>query len=219
MKDKELYDIDWNDSIQNLRAALALNEDRELRKPKILVPALAKNFLHRDKKSFVQAWFIGTHLDMGGSAPEDGLALYPLQWMMLESETLYLVLGFDENNGGFYGRARLESPLVLTGIEGDGEKYTFLTQNGIPIEMRDIRHRHKEDGYGIQLGKVYNMRQNMWRRPFSQSQLQGYCDFGKPTLIIVECLLIVFGSTSRHHRSSLCIPGHGPLLDRKKAPL
>lgn len=66
------------------------------------------------------------------------------------------------------------------------EKYTFWTQNGIPIEVRDIRHRHNEGGYGIELSKVYNMHQNI------TVNLGEYCDFGETTPIIAEMLTDYF---------------------------
>lgn len=181
MKDNDQFDIDWNDSIQHTRAAVALNEDRQTRTPKLIFPTLAKESLHRMEKSFIHAWFIGTHIDMGGSAANDGLALYPLQWILLESQRLGLKLHFEENNDGFDGRAPLDSPLGVVGLDSTHthHKWSCKTENGVTIEMRDIRHRHNREGYEIQLHRVYGMKKSMkWRRPFSENNLEGYCNFG-----------------------------------------
>lgn len=71
--DKSQFEISFNDSIQHLRHALALNEDRRVYKPDYYFPDYKRLPLAR--RSIVQAWFVGAHIDIGGSAARDGLAL------------------------------------------------------------------------------------------------------------------------------------------------
>lgn len=165
--------------LEAFRAAVALNEDRVLRKPKMIWPPLARNTSKLQDKSCIQAWFIGTHVDMDSLAERDGLALYPLQWMMLESQARGLNFRFDSHNCGFGGRARLENPLEITDLEDDAMKWLCKTQNGIEIRMRDIRHLHDQVRYEIQLKKVHRMRTNLWRNPYDEGDLRGWCRCGK----------------------------------------
>lgn len=60
------------------------------------------------KCSIVQAWFVVAHIDMGGSAENDGLALYPLQWILSESQAKGLVLDFSQLP---HPRAVIDDPL------------------------------------------------------------------------------------------------------------
>ena len=93
--DDDLYDITLNTSTHHLRHALALHENRKHMEPETIFP------LNRSKqdalppdRSFLQAWFAGVHIDIGGSAAKAGLSLLPLQWMLLESQSKGLCLGF-----------------------------------------------------------------------------------------------------------------------------
>lgn len=66
---------------------------------------------HLSDRSFVQAWFMGAQIDIGGSAKKYGLSLYPLQWMLTESRGKGLVLEFSaapiiRNKG-----AKIDNPL------------------------------------------------------------------------------------------------------------
>ncbi|KAL9032121.1 MAG: hypothetical protein Q9180_006687 [Flavoplaca navasiana] len=96
LDDAGTHDISFNRSTQNFRHALALNEDRKLMKPNYEYPDFGKTKIGLLKRSFIQSWFVGAHIDMGGSSPKDGLALYPLQWMLVESQSQGLVLEFEQ---------------------------------------------------------------------------------------------------------------------------
>lgn len=78
-----------NVPIHHIRHALALNEERHYMEPEIEqthpVAGRASDWL-------IQAWFVGWHGDIGGGARDDGLSLYPLQWMLLECQRYKLVL-------------------------------------------------------------------------------------------------------------------------------
>ncbi|GAW19614.1 hypothetical protein ANO14919_091020 [Xylariales sp. No.14919] len=182
--DKSLYDISFNDSIQHMRAALALNENRKAMRVEGLWPSWGNHTRSLPRRTFVQAWFIGTHTDIGGSAQMDGLALYPLQWMMLESKAKGLIFKFE---GDYGGRALLDNPLQIVGIEGAKNNALFcITENKVVVEMRNIGQIHEEGSlygqrYAVKLrqatGLLANSREA--RVPFEEilngGELKGYC--------------------------------------------
>lgn len=145
------------------------------------------------KRSFVQAWFVGAHIDMGGSADNAGLALYPLQWMLLESLAKGLQLEFT---GNFQGRASVDNPLEVifpstSDLGRNGDPHTYATKNDIKVEMHDLRKVHKLERYGTR----YNIKVNRHgpfssfvasaRQPFDpDGNLNGYFSFAPQGTII-----------------------------------
>jgi hypothetical protein len=119
-------------------------------------------------RSIIEAWFVGAHADMGGGASDDGLSLYPLQWMLLESRKLGLVL---EHSPKSRARGLIENPLELTVLEncttddaGSSDisqeavrPWIFIHTNGIEVEMYDLRATHKH-------GNLQQLRGNVLRR-------------------------------------------------------
>lgn len=186
MNDGDLHDISFNDSIQHLRHALALNENREAMKPEYVFPDYGQTKTALLKRSIIQAWFVGAHIDIGGSAEKDGLSLYPLQWMLIESESNGLVLEFSRC---FDKRAPIDDPLRVVfphdQIDGKGcERWTCTTKNQITISMQDLRKVHESPNYRNRYNVKLNRRKaTMWpkkhREPFDQEgRLRGYCTFG-----------------------------------------
>ena len=110
--DDKLYDIGFNDSIIHLRHALVLNENREAMAPEYVFPDFGKTHNQQTDRSMIQAWFAGAHIDMGGSAQQDGLSLYPLQWILLESQDKGLVLQFSKVRGDLPW-AKIDDPLKV----------------------------------------------------------------------------------------------------------
>lgn len=184
--DDHLFDISFNDSTQHLRQALALNEDRALFPPEFLSPRVGPPIPGQDhghpwrSRSFLQAWFIGAHIDLGGSSDKDGLSLYPLQWMLLESQAAGLCLHFD---GSFEGRAKMTDPLELTRLDGSAKPWECTTENKVVVKMVDMRKLQSDEGgsrYGICINRPKSV---FWkrkaRRPFdAQGSLEGYCSSG-----------------------------------------
>lgn len=167
-----------------MRHALALNEDRKAMTPEYLFPQFYKNQLLR--RSFVQAWFLGAHIDMGGSAAKDGLALYPLQWILLESRSKGLVLEFD---GSFQNRVSVDNPLnvVFPRHESHGkgaDLWACKLKNFLLVQMQDLRKVHElhkyNQRYDIRLNRHHSL---YWKReqrqPFTNDgELKGYCGYG-----------------------------------------
>ncbi|KAL8790123.1 MAG: hypothetical protein Q9213_000825 [Squamulea squamosa] len=195
LDDSSLYDISFNDSIQHVRHALSLNEDRKAFKPK---PYLTVPGALLSRQSLIEAWFVGAHLDIGGSAAKDGLALYPLQWMLIESRAKGLVLQFD---GSFANRACIDNPLTLvfpsSEAEGKGaDMSTFTIANGIKIQMQDLRQVHKLPNYRIRHA-VHLTKSSRWLRKklrapfFENAGLKGYLqDIPQGTILHPSVYLI-----------------------------
>lgn len=181
VRDEDLYNIRFNPSIQHLRHALALNEDRRRFEPEYLFPFSNDCSQVLMQRTFIQAWFVGAHIDIGGSNRKDGLSLYPLQWMLLESRGCGLCLHFDSSIGDLVS---LADPLQLTGLEGLENTWICTTENGINVEMRDILDVHEdtshEGRYTVHLNRSSS---GFWskknREPFGvDGDLNGYCSFG-----------------------------------------
>ncbi|KAI1823366.1 hypothetical protein F4861DRAFT_336782 [Xylaria intraflava] len=142
-------------STQTLRHAVALNETRNAFQPCLFgpLPALSPDLAQH---SIVEAWFIGSHADMGGGAQDDGLSLYPLQWMLLESRAQGLILEPPWENEHI-----MEEPLglIFPLVPGQNpsephkplEPWIFRYTNGIEVEMVDIRTSHRHGN--LQAGK------------------------------------------------------------------
>lgn len=186
LNDGSLYDISFNDSTQHLRHALALNENRRAFKPEYYFPDYEHPPL--TERSIVQAWFVGAHMDVGGAAAKDGLALYPLQWMLIESRAKGLQLEFD---GSFGNRAEIDDPLKV--VFPSDESKTFKIKNGLEITMQDIRQAHELPPYKPNYAIHLNMSKRKWmskkpRAVFSQDgTLKGYCESGEmPRLLPLQ---------------------------------
>ncbi|KAJ3569337.1 hypothetical protein NPX13_g6121 [Xylaria arbuscula] len=153
-------------STRILRHALALNETRNSFQPSLFgpLPALSPDLANR---SIIEAWFIGSHADLGGGSQEDGLSLYPLQWMLLESRAHGLIFEPSWNN-----QSITEEPLGLVFplvADQDPSKppqplqpWTFKYKNGIEIEMVDIRSSHRHGN--LQAGKKSILQKRFTRK-------------------------------------------------------
>ena len=119
-----------------MRHALALNEDRMNYEPEFVFPEWSQ--ISPQVGIIIQAWFVGAHIDIGGSSTHDGLSLYPLQWILLESHLKGLVLEFD----GSFGKPTMEDLIKL--VLPLGLKVTrheslrlYKIANGIEVNMQD----------------------------------------------------------------------------------
>ncbi|KAG8162513.1 hypothetical protein KVR01_008278 [Diaporthe batatas] len=145
-------DVSQTRSIKAIRHALALNEERRPLSPSLYDCTDTNS---DNETSIVQAWFVGTHGDIGGGTEYDGLSLYPLQWMLLESKLYGLVL---EHNSDGRLKGLIEDPLKLvfpptpfSFRDPDTERasgsdqpvpWIFKYSNGLEISMQDMRPSH-----------------------------------------------------------------------------
>ncbi|MCJ1402217.1 hypothetical protein MMC11_005437 [Xylographa trunciseda] len=211
-----VHDISLVESIQNCRQALALNESRSFMVPELLMVALDANQINQH--SFIQAWFLGAHADLGGANQHDGFSLYPLQWMLLESRKCGLVLGFQppENMKNI-----IENPLqlVFPGIQApeiESEEtgtlwWQISYQNGIQVKLRDLSSTHNKNSereadassHRLLLNEGSTIKKRVPRQPFKDGQLDGYCMNGAHGTIIhpsVYLLLDVYTWIAQHSR-------------------
>ena len=146
--DKDLFDTSFADSIQHFRHAVSLNEDRLFYKSELVYPSESPEGVAWPR-SMIQAWFFGAHVDLGGGAKDDGLSLYPLQWMLIESKRYGLILEFVPVEG----RETIENPLAVVfpkpdqlraaiNSEDDIGSWHFEYKGGIKVEMCDLRPTH-----------------------------------------------------------------------------
>ncbi|KAF6835458.1 hypothetical protein CPLU01_04329 [Colletotrichum plurivorum] len=155
---RDTVDISDLSFANNIRHALALNEERKTF-PLLPILPIENPEVKQDSHRCIQAWFVGAHADMGGGADHDGLSLYPLQWMMIESMADGLVLDYDPPD---YIKGLIESPMDLAFPEppkladlGDkvleadvpeslikAEPWTFRYSSGMEITMYDLRQSH-----------------------------------------------------------------------------
>ncbi|KAE8449830.1 hypothetical protein EG329_007307 [Mollisiaceae sp. DMI_Dod_QoI] len=132
VNDSNLNDIGLLDSILHVRHAMALFEKRD----QLCVERFhAPNPEVRDKDehSFQEAWFAGSHGNLGGACEEDGLALWPLQWIVREAQNHGLVLGFNR-----MPNSQLEDPAKLIFPKSTGSMREIDCANGIKVRMWNL---------------------------------------------------------------------------------
>lgn len=195
------FDVAFNGSIKHMRHALALHEDRKALTPEYVFPEeFYGSSLKEDERTCIQAWFIGSHNDMGGSAKKAGLGLYPLQWMVLEAEKCGLHL---DPTGSSSDAVSIHHPLSVVFPKSDSkhkgmDSWSCTTANGITVTMRDIRSvheivRHNED-YSVKLDTRFgSIRQKKAREAFLSENvyLRGYCDWAPQGTIIHPSVYLV----------------------------
>ncbi|ETS76407.1 hypothetical protein PFICI_11794 [Pestalotiopsis fici W106-1] len=143
---KDFPIVDEN-RIETVRHVMALNEHRLARYP---VKAKDDTQYIDPSRSIIEAWFIGSHQDIGGGALHDGLSLYPLQWILHEARANGLVLG----HGPKEPHDIISDPLqlVLPGqfpsvpvsgpLNNKGAPWRFRYSNQLEVSMYDIRAVH-----------------------------------------------------------------------------
>ncbi|SPJ88880.1 uncharacterized protein FTOL_12775 [Fusarium torulosum] len=200
------YDISFNQSIETVRHALAMNENRSHRTPEIFnIPEDAD----MTNRSLIQAWFLGTHEDMIGGTVQDGLSLYPLQWMILES----IYSGLRVNTIGDSKDSDHPMALVfpqyagnLPPLDGSEEiEWRLQYTNGLRTSMFDLQSAHgKKSAAGIDIHSIkldtdcYKRAAN--RQVFdSHGALKGWCDAAPYGNMIHPSLFCILDRYPRHN--------------------
>ncbi|KAK2035957.1 hypothetical protein LZ31DRAFT_636809 [Colletotrichum somersetense] len=150
--DDDEFDIAHVSSIKQVRHAMAMNEDRPPFQP-VLYETQEHASSTGGDGSFLQAWFVGTHGDMGGGGVDDGLSLYPLQWMLNESRQLGLEL---EYNPRPQLKDLIQDPLKLSFPSpppfdmvadpnqlAEPQSWTYRYSSGTDVVMYDLRRSHR----------------------------------------------------------------------------
>lgn len=152
---KVTYDTSFVSSIENLRHALAMNENRSSRG--LQAVELPGEF-DLNRQSAIQAWFLGTNDDMCGGTENDGLSLYPLQWMVLESIYCGLGLVSKANSADASSPLSLVFPQyagTLPNLDGTEDiQWRLQFTNGIRISMFDLQSTHASRAGGVNIHSI-----------------------------------------------------------------
>ena len=156
--DNQLFEVFYTKSIDHLRHAVSLNENRPKFDPELIHLSEDPNIFN-GPRSMIQAWFLGTHSDLGGGSTDDGRSLYPLQWILTESRRFGLELEYRriKHDGGDL----IENPLEIAFptdstpssneeerselgpySENTGESWLFEYEGGIQVQLYDLRPKH-----------------------------------------------------------------------------
>ena len=139
--------------------------------------------------SLQELWFLGSHGDLGGGNKQDGLALYPCQWLLSEARDVGLHLEFTPTTYSTLNitdKPTIDDPLKLCfpSDQPEMEKLgvEFITSaNGMSTNMWDLVTTHGRAGYSSQI----NQRKAFWslsfapREVFADDKLIGYIESGE----------------------------------------
>ncbi|KAM0276886.1 hypothetical protein ACHAQH_006304 [Verticillium albo-atrum] len=174
------FDLSYSRSIRRVRHALAMNEERNTHQPELYKTDSTRGW---EAESIIQAWFVGWHVDIGGGAKDDGPSLYPLQWMLIESQKHGLFLVYKPAKY-IVDKIPVEHPpsLVLPSIisengssqpfpdtclfiggqnvnninedaDNNVQQWDFSLASGITINMYDLRAFHRHGNLQKRQGK------------------------------------------------------------------
>ncbi|KAM5381436.1 hypothetical protein ACJA88_004511 [Fusarium oxysporum] len=217
---KTSYDISFNPSIETLRHALAINENRSNKAPEVVNIPDDADMTHR---SLTQAWFLGTHEDMIGGTAHDGLSLYPLQWMVLES----IYSGLRVNNMGDSKASDNPMALIfpqyagnLPPLDGSEEiEWGLEYTNGLRTSMFDLQSMHaKKSAGGVETHSI-KLDTDCYKHAASRKVfaadggLKGWCDVGPYGNMIHPSLFCILDRYPRYNDLKNFQPLKKPISD------
>ncbi len=88
---------------------------------------------------------------MGGARAKDGLSLYPLQWMLIESNKVGLIVDFSSRASDIDNPLKLvfptTFPLGATPAKSKEDVWKIQYQGGFEVEMHCLDATHRQEGY------------------------------------------------------------------------
>jgi uncharacterized protein (DUF2235 family) len=162
--------------ISHVRHALALNERRNAFLPEFIAESDTQIPVQEGTShTFVQAWFLGTHADLGGGNKEDGLSLHPLQWIVAEAQRYGL--GLSGHAQWLQSEAAKEDPTredIESTLFPPKQKYEYTTRNRVEVTMWNILSEHVHSRYKLVLNNagetlMYKVHGVQPRRIFEES--------------------------------------------------
>jgi len=220
--DKQLHDTSCVPSIRNFRHAMAFNENRTTN---ALDAPPAPSHKDMEGRSFIQAWFLGYHPDLIGGTQHDGLSLYPLQWVLIESMLSGLVVSFDATR---MGAAAMENPLALTfpqftggppDLSGSEQiQWQFQYVNNISVSMFDLQSTNKAKTNAAEAShathfETVNAFYNAPRKIFNKEELIGWNREQSFGTIVHPSVFCILDRTQRYFEQSRFKPYKQPLAD------
>jgi len=170
LDDDGLYEFGLHTSHRHCRHALALNETNTALVPELWLSkeGTADFELRRASRhhSLQELWFLGSHGDLGGGNKQDGLALYPCQWLLSEARDVGLHLEFTPvtySTLSIGDKSTIDNPLELCfpSIQSEVDKLgvkLITSTNKMSIKMWDLVMAHSWAGYTTQI----NQRKPFW---------------------------------------------------------
>ncbi|KAI1418825.1 hypothetical protein F5Y12DRAFT_721615 [Xylaria sp. FL1777] len=133
--EKHEYESSFVGSVQHFRHALAFNDTQTT--PYVWETPMDEEIGGR---SFIQAWFMGAHQDICGGLEHDGLSLFPLQWMLLESIKAGLLLRSDRSSTNIMSLVFPQFAGSMPDLEAD-EKANWRVRyvNGLEVTLFDLQ--------------------------------------------------------------------------------
>ncbi|KAI0100067.1 hypothetical protein GGR51DRAFT_378529 [Nemania sp. FL0031] len=133
--EKHEYETSFVDTVKHFRHALAFNETQTA--PCVWVTPADDEIGDR---SFIQAWFMGTHQDVCGGSEHDGLSLYPLQWMLLESIKAGLVFKSDKSSASIMSLVFPQFAGRMPDLSAEEKAHWRVKYvNGIEVTLFDLQ--------------------------------------------------------------------------------
>ncbi|CCX12339.1 Similar to hypothetical protein SNOG_14395 [Phaeosphaeria nodorum SN15]; acc. no. XP_001804583 [Pyronema omphalodes CBS 100304] len=172
------FQMDAPGIVDHFRHALALNEARPL-----FNPDLWKSESELSNSSYLEAWFFGYHHDIGGGDAVQGLALWPLQWILHASIEHGLIL--DPTVEPY--------DILFTGADNVVE-----TPHEIALKMFDMIRHHTEATkvWGLKLNEPFSLMSPRPREFFQFLTKPPYVKFVKPKVFIHPSAYLVFDVSS-----------------------
>jgi hypothetical protein len=199
------HDISFVPSILNLRHALAINETKSLLSLETYAKPTVKDMTGR---TFIQAWFLGSHQDLGGGALEDGLSFYPLQWILIESIRAGLALRNTDKpaTSSQASILRLVFPQYVGDLpklnSGEMIEWQIDYSNKAHVSMFDLHSTHLNQAHTIHIN-LSNPLYNNPRKTFSSRALIGWDSEGTYLHRRLGQQL-KWGRSIRYHHSPIC---------------
>jgi hypothetical protein len=166
--DGDLYDIGLHTSLHHGCHALAMNETKSAFIPELWMSKEQTADLELRKASKLhsikEAWFLGSHGDLGGGNVQDGIALYPCQWLLHEAQDCGLDLSFSfvtYKSLSIKDKIAVEDPLKICfpaneDPEGNSFAHLLSYSNGLQTMIWDMAAVHQRSGFNVSINQCPN---------------------------------------------------------------
>jgi len=171
------FKLDAPGIVDHFRHALALNESRPL-----FNPDLWKMDANSADSSYLEAWFFGYHHDIGGGDVVQGLALWPLQWILNAAAEHGLIL---------------DPTVAPYDVLFKGGDNVIETPEDIALKMFDmIKHHTATKLWGLRLNEPFSLMLPQPRQYFQYLTKPPYLKLVRPKVFLHPSAYLVFDVSS-----------------------
>lgn len=197
--EKHEYEPWFVDSVHHFRHALAFNDAHT----KSCIWETPADEEIRDR-SFIQAWFMGNHQDICGGAEHDGLSLFPLQWMLLESIKAGLVLKSDKSSASIMSLVFPQFAGAIPDLRAEEKAHWRVKYvNGIEVTLFDLQSVQADSKSGpdhsIRLKGGNNSQRNQRKIFSSDNSLIGWAPNSPCGNVIHPSMFAVLDRNARYY--------------------